>query len=167
MIFSKCSTKLCPVDNIVLEHNHTCQQSFLSPVFSSICSRRLQWKGGYSDEREGSNWRESYHLEDDATSIWQKAASWLLKINCTLCRSNLIFFWYRHWGRGYFLTLQQTLKDWTRHNLEFCNSRKNVFFFKRSTIHNGSLTALWLVSTGSAQSEPKKLLNDDDLSETA
>lgn len=68
------------------------------------------------------------HLEDDATSIWQKAASWLLKINCTLCRFNLIFFWYRHWRRGYFVTLQQTLKDWTRHNLEFCNSRKNVFF---------------------------------------
>ncbi len=56
MIFSKCSTKLCPDDNIVSKHNHTCQQTFLSPFFFSFCSRGQRWNSGYLDERESLNW---------------------------------------------------------------------------------------------------------------
>lgn len=114
---------------IIPASSHSFPLSFPASV-QGDCSERVVILMKGKAQIEG----KATHLEDDATSIWQKAASWLLKINCTLCRSNLIFFWYRHWRRGYFLTLQQTLKDWTRHNLEFCNSRKNVFFFQ--TQHN-------------------------------
>lgn len=63
MIFSKCSTKLCPDDNIVLEYNHTCQRTFLSLVFFSFCSRGQRWNSGYTDERESLNWGGSYPPE--------------------------------------------------------------------------------------------------------
>lgn len=71
MIFSKCSTELCPHDNTVMEFNHTCQQTSPRPLCSSAAGRGddtetvvIQMEGGRW------NWRQT----DESTVVRPQAS---------------------------------------------------------------------------------------------
>lgn len=93
MIFSKCSTKLCPDDNIVSEYNYTCQQTYLSCLFRASW-RRQQWNTDYPDKR--GKWVGGHPPEDQTTAIWKKTQKKHPKISHTLFHGSLNFFWCQY-----------------------------------------------------------------------